>query len=221
MGKFIDLTGQTFGRLKVIERVENDKFNKVCWLCECQCENKTKIIVTTLRLRRKDTQSCGCLHKEKLAAMFTKHGKRYSKLYTIWNNMKARTLNPNNDRYENYGGRGIKVCEEWVGDFSTFYDWAINNGYKEGLSIERKDVNGDYCPENCTWIQLKDQAKNKTNTHYIEYNNKTQSLTEWSKETGIPFNTLQARIVTLGWSIDKALETPVRSIKNKEENKNE
>lgn len=216
MGKFIDLTGQTFGRLKVIERVENDKFNKVCWLCECQCEKKTKIIVTTGRLRRKDTQSCGCLHKEKFIAMSTKHGKRYSKLYNIWNNMKARTSNPNNDRYENYGKRGIKVCEEWAIDFSTFYDWAINNGYKEGLSIERKDVNGNYCPENCEWIQLKDQAKNKTNTHYIEYNNKTQSLTEWSKETGIPFDTLRARIVTLGWSIDKALETPARPIKNKE-----
>lgn len=123
--------------------------------------------------------------------------------------MKNRCNNPNDKNYCNYGERGIKVCNEWMNDFAVFYNWAVENGYQEGLSIERKDVNGNYCPENCEWITLTAQQFNKRTTKRFEYNGKNLTLVEWSKLLGISADTLASRIYTRKWSVERALTTPV------------
>lgn len=124
--------------------------------------------------------------------------------------MKRRVLNPNNKGYQDYGGRGIKICDEWISSFESFYAWAMNNGYKEGLTIERKNVNGDYCPENCCWITRKEQARNKRNTKWLEFNNERKTAKEWSKELGINYYTLMRRLNFYHWTVEKTLTTPVK-----------
>ena len=215
MSKLKDLTGMTFGRLKVIERVENHKNRHVMWLCECQCEEKTLRVVDSEHLLSGHTKSCGCLAREKSRERATTHGKHNTKIYKTWKNMKERVLNPNNTRYKNYGERGIKICDEWKDSFESFYNWAMNNGYKEGLTIERKNVNGDYCPENCEWITFEEQRHNKTknSTHWIEYNGQKLTMKQWSELLNINYKTLENRINKYHWSIEKALTTPTKKEK--------
>ena len=153
MSKLIDLTGQTFERLTVIKRVENAKNNKAQWLCQCSC-GKQKIIKSS-NLIRGATSSCGCIKEEKRLGEL-----HNSRLHRIWNNMKQRCLNPKNTNYVHYGKRGITVCKEWI-DFKPFYNWALSNGYKDTLSIDRINVNGNYEPLNCRWATYKEQNNNK------------------------------------------------------------
>lgn len=136
------------------------------------------------------------------------HGLYYSPLYGVWTMMKQRCTNPKCRSYKWYGAKGINVCSEWL-DFKTFYDWAITNGYHNGLTIERIDVGDGYSPQNCKWIAPKEQANNRTSTHRLTYNGETHSLTEWSILLNIPRTTLSNR-VRLGWSIERALTTPSR-----------
>lgn len=162
MGKAKDMIGMKFGRLVVLSRGENIKCRSqqhATWVCKCDCDNLTTIAGYSLRSGH--TQSCGCLGKEKRHASAIKHGHSDSKLYKVWYGIKARCLNPKNKTFSYYGGRGITICQEWLRDFGTFYDWAINNGYKEGLSIDRIDVNGNYEPSNCRWITMKEQCNNR------------------------------------------------------------
>lgn len=144
------------------------------------------------------------------------HGKRYTKLYYIWSNMKDRCLNKNCKNYPSYGERGIKICENWL-CFEDFYEWSITNGYKEGLSIDRIDNDGDYCPENCRWTTMKQQCYNRRSNHYIEYNGKTQTITQWAEEYGLTEQVLSSRL-RKGWDMDKALIEPKREIKKLEFN---
>lgn len=136
------------------------------------------------------------------------HGLSKTRLYGILRNMKQRCYNPKNPRYNFYGEIGIKICDEWLNDFKTFYEWAMNNGYRDDLTIERKDVNGNYCPENCCWITNKEQQFNKHVNHFIEFNGKRQTMTEWGEELGIDPNTIGTRL-SRGWNIERALTTPV------------
>nr|DAG62938.1 MAG TPA: hypothetical protein [Caudoviricetes sp.] len=198
MGKFIDLTGQRFGRLEVLaladDYVSPKGCIKKCWLCICDCGNKT--IVTSSDLKSGHTKSCGCLPKQIIGEVSRKHGKRHTKIYHRWLDMKQRCYNPNNSHYKSYGGRGITVCDEWKDNFQAFYDWAINNGYSDSLSIERIDVNGNYIPSNCKWIPMTNQARNKVNTIYFEYDGEIKTLAEWAEIKDVKYNTLLRRVRT-------------------------
>lgn len=157
MGKLIDLTGQRFGRLVVLERAGSDSSKNAMWRCQCDCGNIT--VVAGGHLRTGTSRSCGCLHRETFTNK--KHGGKHSRLYSIWRNMKKRYYNAEHISYKNYGGRGITVCAEWLHDFATFRDWALSHGYQEGLSIDRIDNDKGYSPNNCRWATMKEQRHNR------------------------------------------------------------
>lgn len=178
-----NLIGKKFGRLVVVEQLVKGK--GVC-LCRCDCGNIKK--VRTDHLKRGCTLSCGCLQKERVSISNSKHNKSLSKLYGVWSSMKSRCYNKNNDKYKNYGGRGISVCNDWRNDFSKFFSWAKNNGYKKGLTIDRIDVNGNYCPENCRWVDYKQQARNKTTNIKIMFQGKLIGMSEVAEILGIKYS---------------------------------
>lgn len=214
MGNVIDRTGQKFGRLEVIKRAENTRQNKSQWFCKCNCGNKNMIIVSAAALVSGTTKSCGCLKKEmallhlKQGNCNRKHCMSESKLYYVWKSIKARCNNPNSKDYKHYGAKGISICTEWETSFIEFYNWAMNNGYKEGTSIDRIDVNGNYCHQNCRFVDSIVQANNRSNNHFLTHNGETHTIAEWSRITGIKYNTIIARINKLHWTIEKALSTP-------------
>lgn len=220
MGKFIDLTGMTFGRWKVIERGPNNKSNHVMWLCECQCEKKTQRLITGEDLRSGKTKSCGCYNSQ-VASERKTHGLSNTRLYHIWHDMKRRILNQKCASYKKYGGRGIKICDEWL-ELENFIKWAKESGYQENLTIDRIDVNGDYCPENCKWSTIMEQSNNKRNNNFLEYDGKKLTTAQWSKLLGISHETLRYRIAVLGWNVEKALNTPVNTkCRSKKRQKND
>lgn len=160
MGNFIDLTGRRFGRLTVIARAPNHKKQTV-WSCACDC-GKT-VAVQGGHLRAGKILSCGCYRQENSKKLATVHGEWGSKLHRVWLAMRQRCYNPRCKDFPHWGGRGVRVCKEWD-DFGAFETWAVSNGYSEGLTIERINVNGNYEPQNCTWIPKSEQAKNTTRT---------------------------------------------------------
>lgn len=206
MGKFIDLTGQKFGRLTVIKRVEN-KGKNTYWLCKCDCGNIKSVRVDSLK--NGSIKSCGCYQKEMIKKCHTIHNKCHTRLHSIWSNMKQRCFNKNAKRYSQYGGRGITVCEEWKNDFMSFYDWAMANGYNDNLTIDRIDVNGNYEPNNCKWATNKEQQNNRQHHFLITYKGITKNLQEWCEEVGLSRDNLYRRLVKYKWSVEKALNTPV------------
>lgn len=137
------------------------------------------------------------------------HGDSKMSIYHVWHAMINRCRNPKLKAYPNYGGRGIEVCKKWH-DYLTFKEWAVNNGYNKSLTLERIDVDGNYCPENCTWTTMKRQSNNRRNNHLIAHNGKTKTITEWANALGINENTLRSRIIKCNWSIEKAFATPLR-----------
>ena len=209
MSKVNDLTGKKFGKLTVVKRNGSNKNGRALWLCECDCGN-TKI-VSGNSLLTKLTTSCGCYNKELVKKVNSKHNMSYTKLYKVWQGMKTRCYDKNFMYYYNYGGRGITICDEWKNDFSKFYEWAINNGYEEGLTIDRINVNGNYEPNNCRWITKKEQNDNMNKTIFLEYNGKKQTISQWSKELNITRIALYERIKR-GWSAEKALTTLLKTI---------
>lgn len=202
-----DITGNRYGRLVVLRFIKTDDKRRSLWECQCDC-GKT-VIVQKNNLTSGNTKSCGCLS----SSLKTTHNKSKSRLYSVWHGMKQRCLNPNVEEYKNYGGRGIKICPEWM-DFETFYQWAISNGFIENSpkgqnTIDRIDVNGNYEPLNCRFVNMSVQSNNTRRNKLLTYQGRTQTISQWANEIGINRRTLEARIVDYHWSVEKALTYPV------------
>ncbi len=159
MYKQNDFIGKKFKRLLVIKQTKERCFREIVWKCKCDCGNICK--VRTSALKSGNTKSCGCLKIETTSILMKKHGLRNHSLYKKWKAIKGRCYDKNNSSYTNYGKRGIKVCKKWKNDFKKFYNWAIENGWKEELQIDRIDNNGDYRPSNCRFVTLQENLKNK------------------------------------------------------------
>lgn len=180
------MIGKKFNMLTVLEELPERKHGGKVYRCKCDCGNIKD--VRSDMLKNGSVKSCGCLH--------TKHGKRHTKIYRVFAAMKSRCYNRNNKEYNNYGRRGITICQEWLDDFMNFYTWSMENGYQEGLSIDRIDNDGNYEPANCRWTDRKTQQNNRRSNTYLSYNNKTQTLAQWGEELNIDQHTISAR---KGW----------------------
>lgn len=153
--KIIDLTGQRFGRLVALERVGKNNHGVSLWKCKCDCGNEC--IVSQSGLHSWKTQSCGCLHKETFNGY--KHGYSKTRIYKIWCAMRDRCAREKSSVYKYYGGKGIRVCDEWADSFMSFREWALANGYNDTLVIDRIDSTKNYCPSNCRWITQAENAR--------------------------------------------------------------
>lgn len=202
--------GKRYGRLTVIS-LNLDKIKEVkerthktyiFYNCKCDCGNYS--VTEKSRLKSGNTKSCGCYEKECKKTNCLKHGAysnfekgKRERLYSTYSKMKQRCYNKNNKDYNYYGGRGILICDEWLdkeNGYEIFREWSLNNGYTDDLTIDRIDVNGNYKPSNCRWVDMKTQMNNTRQNHMITYNGKTQSLTMWSEELDIPYSTLKEAI---------------------------
>ena len=219
MTKFKDLTGQKFNRLEVIKLLGKNEKGRYTYLCRCDCGKLKEVMGVYLTTNQ--VKSCGCLMVEesrknalkrnKGNKFGLKHGKHGCRLYRIWKGMNERCSSSN----KNYGGRGIRVCEEWKTSFQNFYKWSMANGYNPDVkrgecTIDRIDNNGNYEPSNCRWVDFKTQSRNKRSNRVITFRGETKTLAEWSTITGINRKTITTRIDELSWSIEKALTTPPR-----------
>jgi hypothetical protein len=187
---YTKMCGKKYGRLTVIEK---DIKTENKYICRCECGNIKSIDITSISTGR--VKSCGCITKEKckIEKPHLKHDKTKTRIYNIYNKMKNRYYNPNYFQYYLYGGKGIKVCKEWKDNFINFYNWAMNNGYKDNLSIDRIDGNKGYSPDNCRWATAKEQCRNLSTNINIEYKGQTHCLTEWAEILNINVATLYWR----------------------------
>lgn len=207
--RIVDITGERFGRLVALKRVGSDGHSAL-WLCRCDCGN-TKV-VTLPHLRSGQTRSCGCLFKDttparvaksNIGARMRKHGDFGTHLYSVWAAMKRRCYNPHVMHFSDYGGRGITVCDAWK-EYIPFREWALQNGYAEGLSLDRIDVNGNYSPENCRWVTMTVQQNNRRNNVRLEYEGKSYSIQDIARISGVSERTARGRYER-GWTVKEML----------------
>lgn len=197
-----DYTGQRFARLVALSFVERRNSGGSIWrfLCDCGTEKdiSAKMVVSG------HTSSCGCVAKEKLVDRNKKHGlsKSYKSTYRSWKDMRSRCGNVNDFDYADYGGRGIRVCEQWE-DFAVFF--RDMGARPNGKTLDRIDVNGNYRPENCRWADAKTQANNKRNNRLVEYQGQTRTLAQWCENFGIEQSKVKYRI-NAGWSLEDAFK---------------
>lgn len=194
-----DLTGRRFGRL-VVEGPAPDKvlksgYHEPMWICVCDC-GKRKVI-RGKSLRGGITSSCGCWQRESVGNRARTHGGFGTRLYAVWDSMRQRCLNPAHHAYENYGGRGIRICPEWD-DFAVFRTWALAAGYDEyaergTLTLDRIDVEQGYSPDNCRWSNMREQANNRRMSIRLDYLGESRTLTEWAALIGLDYTTLWKR----------------------------
>lgn len=200
----IEMIGKRFGRLVVIGEGEKRKGSgQVHWICRCDCGNITRPI-PGFNLRKGLVKSCGCYKRDLVIERSTRHNLCHTRIHRIWVGMKSRCYNPNVPKYDRYGGRGIKICEEWLNNLTTFYIWAMANGYREDLMIDRIDNDGDYCPENCRWATNEEQCNNRENQIFLKINGERKTIAQWAKETGVRYGTIHARY-NRGWTGEKLI----------------
>jgi hypothetical protein len=209
-----DLTGQKFGRLTALEYSSE----RGRWLCRCECGKQKWILPPSLK--KGMTRSCGCLKSELARKAHLKHGKRFSKVYNAWLEMKQRCLNPNVKFYEHYGGRGITICERWM-DFNNFYadmgDPPVIGA--ERISLDRIENNGNYEPGNCQWATQKMQSDNQRRTRFHEYQGESHTLCDWAKIKGMSYGQLRQRIYQRGWGFEEAITMPPRGVRHSPKSK--
>ena len=199
-----DLSGRRYGKLLVLNLVDvskDDKFEKN-WAYNCLCDCGNKTIKTRTQLLTRKKVSCGCdYHKD---------GRSFERLYGIYKGMCDRCENQNIDAYRLYGERGIKVCGEWSGfdGYDNFKKWSLNNGYSDELSIDRIDNNGNYEPNNCRWATQYEQSNNTRRCRMLTYKGKTQTMTQWARETGLTVAAIRGRL-KYSDDIEKILTTPI------------
>jgi hypothetical protein len=192
--------GQRFGRLTVVSGPHRGGI-KVKYECKCDCG--TQDLFVSQSLREGKSQSCGCRKSEVSAKLKRTHGESGTKLYWVWQGMHARCENPKHIAYRSYGAKGISVDPEFS-SYESFSKWAMENGYADGLTIERKDNSRNYCPDNCVLADHTAQARNKTNNRRVTFNGQTLCVTEWAERTGISQYTIYKRL-DAGWPIERAL----------------
>jgi len=213
LSKTKDIKGIKFGKLTAIE-IDTIKSTseRTYWWCKCECDNPNLVSVYLYQLTSEKTKSCGCV--KKISSLKGKRRvetyKKKSRLYSIWDGMIQRCENKNNQRYSDYGGRGICVCREWK-TYITFEQWAFNNDYQDDLSIDRINNDKNYEPDNCKWSTTKEQGKNKRNTPHVIYENKEYLLNDLLDEKQLieHYNSIYVRIFNLKWSVKESMEIPI------------
>ncbi|MDE7323104.1 MAG: hypothetical protein K2N73_10345 [Lachnospiraceae bacterium] len=207
-----NMIGKRFGKLTVLEYAGVDSHRCKLFKCLCDCGKETT--TRKSRLISGGTQSCGCLISEVWSKMTYKHGyathEKYNRVYAIWSHMIDRCHNENNPAYQRYGARGITVCDEWRENVDSFIDWANKNGYSDNLSLDRKDNDKGYSPDNCRWADDVTQANNKRNNIVLEYNGEKKTLSQWAELVDIPRYVLANRYYA-GWSTERILIEPVHN----------
>lgn len=205
----INITGQQFGMLTAQEYIGRSK-----WRCLCACGRET--IAGSGHLKSGHTKSCGCWKLQRISETHKTHGGTKTRLYNTWQKMRERCNKPTDKNFNRYGGRGIKVCEEWEQSFERFQEWAQTNGYADDLTIDRIDNDKGYNPENCRWATEKQQSNNRRSNRLITFNGQTKTLAEWSDILGMKPRTITRRLDKWGWNVKDALTIkpqPTRHIK--------
>lgn len=207
-----DLTGLTFGRLRVLDHAGQDKHGKALWNCECQC-SETKIVLAQSLVSGR-TVSCGCHNRERAAELAREnaknrrtHGQSGTPMFEVWRGAVRRCTDPNGSKYPDYGGRGITVCARWMeSNGRGLLNFISDMGQRpEGMTLDRIDADGPYSPENCRWATQEQQQNNRRNNRRITYRDVTLTVAQWAKALGIKDAALRGRIVRLGWPVERAL----------------
>lgn len=206
----LSLIGQRFGRWVVTEFVRINKHCQSMWGCVCDCGSFR--VVPGNSLKSGSTKSCGCFQREQVSKTMTKHGQGKlgltSNAYRSWQHMIQRCYNPNNRAYPNYGGIGRKVCDRWLESFDNFYEDM--GDCPDGMSLDRKDNDGDYCKENCRWATREEQQNNMRSNKWYEYNGESKTIAQWARSLDMSPKLLCDRLHKPGWSTERALSEPVR-----------
>lgn len=197
MPNFKNLTGKKFGRLTVIgvsRKVESGNRERYYWRCKCDCGNEKE--VRTDCLTSGLVKSCGCLKKDQDKINLTKYHKHklsHTKLWDTYYGMKSRCYDKTDKRYSDYGGRGIEICPEWLENFENFVSWSLENGFDDNLQIDRIDNDSGYSPQNCRWVSIKENCRNRRSNVMIEYQGKMITLIELSEILNIPYKTAYSK----------------------------
>lgn len=187
---FQDLTGRRFGRLMVIGRAD-DTAGHTAWMCRCDCGAVKTVLACNLKSGA--SKSCGCYRNKKTGDQFRKHGMRNTRLYQTWCGMRRRSFDKNDKSYPDYGGRGIVICDEWDGNFKAFYDWSMENGYADELTIDRIDNSKGYGPSNCRWATSIMQANNRSTSVFVEMHGEKRTVMEWCRLLNVNYGTAMTR----------------------------
>lgn len=209
-GRANDISGQRYGRLTAKKIIGKSKNGTAIWQCQCDCGNMTEILSTVLKSG--ETKSCGCLLKERVAETSRRHGMYGTRIYEIWRKMRRRCRCESEKAYKDYGGRGIKVCDEWNDaktGFLIFYQWAMENGYADDLTIDRIDVNGNYEPNNCRWATVKEQANNRRNNRKVTYEGETKTVSEWADILDVNQCILWHKLKKHNWNLQEVMELQI------------
>ena len=181
------------------------KYGKKRRIAKFECKCGTEFIASVSNVKRGNTNSCGCYNKQRLQEVNVKHGLNKHPLYRSWQGMKNRCYNRNIEVYPLYGGRGIKVCDEWIDSFITFYNWTQFNNWKPGLSVDRIDNDKNYEPDNCRLSTDNQQARNRRNNINVLLNGKVVCLKDYCKELNVDYSMVRTRVKKYNWSLEKAI----------------